>query len=407
MMKFISAVLLAVLVAIPAPICGGEDPPRSQAAAAAPRQIRISPALSFREITLVFRDGTTVRGRLSAATAVSIRVQTDGQERDYALTDIRRVRIDSEPQRSRGIVPGIVFGLYVGNSAMVWDDSRPGFYVRPVEGHDAASLWLLLGEGFFAAMGGGLGWLAHFGGARQVFEFPADLEEAVGTEARFSRFLTGDPAPARAHVLFQNGLLVPGVTRRFGEFATDNGFALNNTSSYPTKYSLLRSIELSYSIRPRWRTGLRLSFPSEPAYDFYLKSEEASGSWTSLSQEFRATAVHAIGAFELAGWRRRSGLAASLGIGAGFASVRLERNASSSLDFNYFQGTAEVRKVLPSAVAFGAILYRLTPVVSIGLAADYTFVPAVTVPALPDNGVPAGSQGLGNGSLGFVVGYHF
>ena len=407
MMRHISTVLLVVLVAIPRPTLGGQDPPRSQAAAPASQEIRISSALYFREITLDLRDGTTVRGRLSAATAGSIRIQQGDREEDHALKDVRRIVIDSEAQRSRGIVPGIVFGLYAGNSALLWEDSTPGFYARPVERHEIASVWLLLGEGFFAAMGGGLGWLAHFGGSRQVFEFPADFEQAPGVAERFARFLTGGPAPARVHVLFQGGLLVPGATRRFGEFATDNGFALNYSSSYPTKFSLLRSIELSYSIRPRWRTGLRLSFPSEPFLNSYVRNEEAPGSFTYLNQDLRSTAVHAIGALELAGWKDRSGLAASVGLGAGFASVRLTRNAVTSLDYIYTQGMTEVRKVRLSAVVFGAVQYRLTPVVSIGLAADYTFVAAVTVPALPANGVPGGAQGLSNGSLGFVIGYHF
>jgi hypothetical protein len=46
-------------------------------------------------------------------------------------------------------------------------------------------------------------------------------------------------------------------------------------------------------------------------------------------------------------------------------------------------------------------------VLSIGLAADYTLIPAVDVPDLPDNGLAGQKVGLSNGSVGFVLGYHF
>mgnify|MGYP001077618006 CR=1 FL=1 len=42
-----------------------------------------------------------------------------------------------------------------------------------------------------------------------------------------------------------------------------------------------------------------------------------------------------------------------------------------------------------------------------GLATDYTYIPAVDVPALPNVGQPAMRIGLGNLSVGFVIGYHF
>jgi hypothetical protein len=85
MLKHISAALLAVLAAIPSRILGGAAAARPQASTSVSPEIRISGDLSFREIALELRDGTTVRGRLSGATAASIQVQQSGQERDYAL----------------------------------------------------------------------------------------------------------------------------------------------------------------------------------------------------------------------------------------------------------------------------------------------------------------------------------
>ncbi len=44
---------------------------------------------------------------------------------------------------------------------------------------------------------------------------------------------------------------------------------------------------------------------------------------------------------------------------------------------------------------------------SIGLIADLSLIPAVTVPALPDNGLGGQKAGLSNGSVGILLGYHF
>jgi hypothetical protein len=399
MRKHASAVLLIVLTAAPALTLGADTPVRPEAAAS--QELPISRALYFREIALDLRDGTSVRGRLSAATAASIRVMRGGRNEDYDLKDIRRIVIHSEARRSRGVLPGIMFGLYAGNAALLSGDDDPGFYADPPYG--SFSLGLVLAEGVFAAIGGGLGWLANFGGGEQAFEFPADFSRAPGASERFARFLSGEQPPARVHLWVQDGFLVSGVTRRFGAFAAANGFTLAFAGSSPTRFSLLRGLELSYAVLPRWRTGLRLSFPSEPFFRSYERTGGVDGSSTYLNQDFRATALHAVGAFELAGWTRGAGLAASLGAGAGLAWVRLTRAAF----YSGISSLADIRKTLPSAVVFGNVSYRLTPFVSIGLAADYTFIPAVTVQALSGNALSGGSQGLSNGSIGFILGYHF
>ena len=415
MRKHLGTVLWAMAAVLPALAFGGEDPARTPAAASAARETRISAAFYFREVDLDLRDGTALRGRLVGATAASIRVGTRDGEEEFALRDIRRIVIHSERQRSKGIVPGIVFGLYAGNLLALGSDRGPGFYLKPRRG-SSHSDWILLEEAFFGIMGGGLGWLTPFGGARGVFEFPAAGDDPGALE-RFGRFLAGEPPPARVHFLLQNGFLLAGVRGRFGAFAADNGFAADYPWPYPTSFSLLRSLEISLTIRPRLRTGLRVSFPSEPAFYYYMRHEGTAGSFTSLDQAHSATALHAVGVLELAGWKSRTGFAASLGAGAGMAWVRLTRNALTvivtpdpippSYEEGYVHGSVGVRKTLPSAVVFGNVRYRLTPVVSIGLVADFTFVSAVTVPALPDNNVPGGSMGLSSGSLGFLVGYHF
>jgi hypothetical protein len=381
-------------------------------AARAPAQdIPLSSRLSYRDITVSLRDGTVVRGRLIGATKDSIVVRQSGEDKIFALPDLRKVLIKTEARPSEGVAPGLALGLYIGNGLLVWAPGEPGFYLQHIDTSELASGWLLLGEAFFAAVGAGAGWIAASGGGRHAFEFPAEAGPALEARERFLRFLAGEPPPARVHFLIQSGFLVPGSSAQFKDLMAGSGYT-ESPWQYLSTFSGMRGLELSVSVKPRLRAGLRLSFPSEPAFDYYYRSDPDTLFWGSAAQqEVRATAVHGIGAFELIRGRRAGGISLSAGLGAGLAGVRLFRQAWTYVPDDYggstVYGTAEVRKTLLSGVVFGALQFPLTRVLSIGLAADYTFIPAVDVPALPDNGLAGQTVGLSNGSVGFVLGYHF
>ncbi len=318
--------------------------------------------------------------------------------------------IKTEARSSEGVVPGLALGLYIGNGLLVWAPGEPGFYLQHIDSRELASGWLLIGEAFFAAVGAGAGWLAASGGGRHAFEFPAEAGPALEARERFLRFLAGEPPPARVHFLIQSGFLVPGSSAQFKDLMAGAGYT-ESPWKYLSTFSAMRGLELSVSVKPRLRAGLRLSFPSEPAFDYYHQSDPEAGFWSSATQEVRATVVHGVAAFDLAGGGRPGKISLSAGLGAGIAGVRLLRQAWTHVSDDYggseVYGTAEVRKTLLSGVVFGALQFPLTRVLSIGLAADYTLIPAVDVPALPDNGLAGQKVGLSNGSVGFVLGYHF
>ncbi|MCX6573327.1 MAG: hypothetical protein NTX99_04985 [Candidatus Aminicenantes bacterium] len=388
--------LLAVLLAV---------------AAGAPAQdIPLSSRLSYRDITVSLRDGTVVRGRLIGATKDSIVVRQSGEDKVFAFPDLRKVLIKTEARPSEGVAPGIALGLYIGNGLLTWAPGEPGFYLQHIDSSELASGWLLLGEAFFAAVGAGAGWIAASGGGRQAFEFPTEAGPALEARERFLRFLAGEPPPARVHFLIQSGFLVPGSSAQFKDFMDASGYT-ESYWQYLSTFSGMRGLELSVSVKPRLRAGLRLSFPSEPAFDFYYRSDPDAGFSSGAIQEVRATAVHGIGAIELIRGSRAGKISLSAGLGAGIAGVRLFRQAWTYVSDDYggsqVYGTAEVRKTLLSGVVFGALQFPLTRVLSIGLAADYTLIPAVDVPALPDNGLAGQTVRLSNGSVGFVLGYHF
>ena len=223
--KASSLTLLLAFLALPAwPSEGGRAAPRRPSQEPLEGVI-ISPRLLFRDIALSLRDGTVVRGRLSGATTRSVRLRQAGEDSDFAYEDIRKAAVRSESRLSKGVLPGVVLGLYAGNAALAVNTSRPGFYLSHIDQHEMTSWWLFFGEAVFAAIGGGIGWLVSSRSETAVFDFPADPDESRFVQERFIRFLGGEEAPSRVHLFIQNGQLIPGASGRFESSLLEAGFS--------------------------------------------------------------------------------------------------------------------------------------------------------------------------------------
>jgi len=365
--------------------------------------------LAYREITLHLRDGSVVFGRLLGADAGSVRVLRDGPDLDVPFRDIKKAVIKREGRPSAGFLPGLTAGLYLGFGLLAGAFKNPGNYMPDHDFDHGCATAAYLYYGFigaaFGAAGGGLGSLLAAGERQQAFEFP-DAPEGLGAAREsFLRYLSGERPPARVHLLVQGGSVDPRVGRALEGSFDIPGASYRYSYRDASRFSLLRSIELSYSLKTRLRPGLRLSFTGEPASTVSFGDDVYN--WTSVAQDFRATCVHAVCSYELLRPASARGAKWSVGLGAGAASVRLSRASSVWIGAEYLEDRVDVKKTLASAVAFTALRFRLNDVLSAGLAADYTYIPGVDVPALPGAGLPVLKTGLGNLSVGFVIGYHF
>jgi len=365
--------------------------------------------LAYREVTLHLRDGSVVFGRLLGADAGSVRVLRDGPDLDVPFRDIKKAVIKREGRPSVGFLPGMVAGLHLGTGLLFGAFRNSGNYMPGLDLDDEylgiAILYIGFIEAALGAAGGGLGSLLAGGERRQAFEFPDDPEGLGAARESFLRYLSGETPPARVHMFVQGGAVDPRVGRALERSFDVPGAVSRYSHRDDSRFSLLRSLELSYSLKPRLRPGLRLSFTGEPGS--YVSFADEAYNWTSVAQDFRATCVHAVCSYELLRPASSRGAKWSVGLGVGAASVRLSRTSMYRIGSEYFEDRVEVEKTLVSAAAFTALRFRLNDVLSAGLAADYTYIPAVDVPALPGAGLPILKTGLGNASVGFVIGYHF
>jgi len=404
----IAILALAALLAASGPAWGGGQaaPVKSQAIEAG---LGARAFLAYREITLYLRDGSVVFGRLLGADSGSVRLLRDGPDLDVPFRDIRKAVIKREGKPSSGFLPGMVAGLHLGTGLLSGAFGNSGNYMPDLELDDGylgiAIIYFGLIEAAFGAAGGGLGWLATSGDRQRAFEFPGGPEDLGAARESFLRYLSGETPPARVHLLVQGGSVDPRVSRSLEESLDVPGAVSRYSYRDDSRFSLLRSLELSYSLKPRLRPGLRLSFTGEPGS--YASFSDEAYTYTSVAQDYRATCLHAVCSYELLRAKRANGTSWSVGLGLGAASVRLSRTSTHWNGTDYAEDRAEVEKTLVSAVAFTALQFRVTDVLTAGLAADYAYIQAVDLPALTNVGQPAMKIGLGNASLGFVIGYHF
>lgn len=73
----------------------------------------------------------------------------------------------------------------------------------------------------------------------------------------------------------------------------------------------------------------------------------------------------------------------------------------------YQESGFDFSKTGPSGVVFTQLEWFLYSNVSLGLIADFVYVPSARVPAFPEMGLSAQNLRFGNASVGFVLGTHF
>jgi hypothetical protein len=408
-MKRIAVLGLSALLAA-AGLSSGQE--RSASGQVAVEQtLQISRGLAFREITLYLRDGAAVWGRLVGAGIEAVRIRQAGKDLDVPFRDIRRavVKRENNALASKGLVPGMALGLYIGNGLLSGAFSRPGFYLERggVESSGGAGVLVALAviESFFAAAGGALGWLAGSGARQKSFEFPGDPEAGLASWEEFVRYVGGEPAPPRVHLLIQGGPVDTRVSQGLEEGLAGTGLSPSMYPGYVSNFSYLRAFHLTYSVKPRLQAGLRISFPSEPGRR--ADSEYDPNYYSSLWQEYLATAFHAVVSIEPVPRKAAAPLSWNVGLGVGLVAIRLLRRTTYYGPEGWVESVAEVAETLPSGVVFSTLEFRLTQVFHIGIAADYTLIPAAEAPAMADFGIPSLKVSLCNASAGFVLGFHF
>jgi hypothetical protein len=271
----------------------------------------------------------------------------------------------------------------------------------------------------FTAVGGGLGLL--FGSVlakgERVFDFKGDGEKRSEQWERLKRFvISGEKEmDKKIHLTIQGGQNFPGVSDRYMSLLEKSGYYVirytdtaEGWDKEVTNFNMLRKVQLTYSAMAKMEVGVAAYFIGEPALQAY---PDDYYSLIQVRQSIDTKGYYAVAAFYPFRARTFKRFDWSVGMGVGVADVDFEFVSLIDWGWWYEQDVEKVddyhlSKRFVSGVVFSELRFYIQKGFSVGLVADYVYVPKVSFPEFPGAGIPGQRLSLGNGCVGFTIGLH-
>lgn len=367
--------------------------------------------LLFNRIQVRCKGGELHIGLLAGIMDRGLVLRKERQDKVIPYDKLEHVVIESRKDRSAYLSSGMILGLYLGNMAVYRAQDTPPFYMER-----AGALGMVFWNTIFAAAGGGLGYLISSlveKGERE-FDFTGEEKKRLKQWDLLQSFVTGidQYRPKKIHLTVQGGYVSRWNTDQYRSLLQKNGYYVSNYTDdwrEVTKVSLLRKVQLTFSSNSKAEFGLAMYFLGEPSISGsnrrgnpYLYTDQS----TDIQGYFAVAAYHPFPA------RKPGWFDWNVGIGVGmvdidfdfFTSPHWNAWSDSSLErFDDFQ----LSKKLLSGVVFTELKVGLLKGVSLGVMADYVYIPKVGIPEFPGAGIPAQNLNLGNASFGLLMGFHF
>lgn len=370
--------------------------------------------LRFYNIVVTLKDGRQLYGLFIAAESDALIIKVGKEEKRIPRTEIQRLSLEAPSPRSSLIAHGAVLGIYGGTLLAyrqnhVYEGDTPFAYIHG----DSLWGWLLFGVEF-AAIGGGLGYLASLFWSREaVFNFQRPEGKAIEEWERLRRYAAGaSSGPYRFHITIQGGNVFFGPRDTYNRILRESGLKYYDYGN-PASFNMMRQIRLTVSTSKWLDVGAAVFLLSEPGVQnsSYSYPDANTRIYTYVDETLSLTGYFAVAAMRYPPIYQKSlSLTAGLGLGA----ERIDFNLKTSYQRFYSwqpvatqENDVHVRKTALAGVAFAEATVSLGSGLSLGLAADYVFGPPHSLLSQPDVGIPAHKIRFSNGSVGLSLGYHF
>jgi hypothetical protein len=311
-------------------------------------------------------------------------------------------------------------GIYFGNLILFRAKNQPTAYMS-----DSGGLrWLF--DILFSAVGGGLGFLANtfFEKNTLTFDFRENAESGQAEWDKLRKLLSGrsDFESRKFHLAIYGGKVFRQVVNRYEDILKKSGYHIG--SFYPfgpsddgyaepaSSTNLLRRLQLIISLTPKFEAGVASIFLGEPSISgsLYLSDRYTSQS-RNVNVKLASTGYYALGLYQPLRGNLPPRIQWRCGVGAGAAHVNFQIQThayySAYPEFSEKSAGHKISKWLASAVIFTEIQYYLDTFLSLGLSADYAWIPSQQAQAFPDAGIPSQNLALGNTSVGLMFVFHF
>jgi hypothetical protein len=392
------------------------------------QEIRIpaTKSLLFNNVIILLQKAGALAGTLVGIDGDAVVILRKGQEEKIPWRDMKTITIEVEKNRRQGILMTMLAGIYLGNVLVLRDKSQPSFYIGSHNGDSA--WWYVWNEAIIVGASSGLAFLLGglFGQAEKTFEFTGSEKEDLRKWEAFKKFILGTEGGPKIHLSAQGAWVFPKITNRYRSLFQDAGYNSWRTQYYyggqdlwPTsEFNMLRKIQLTYSIRPDVEIGAAVCFLGEPSlygekqisyqvYDPYGNYWYTSSQFFYVNQSLSSTGYFVVGVYKPFLKTLPKILSWNVGLGLGVSQIKLLTTVSDLYYDAYGSPGFEISKAQFCSLLFTELKLYLWNALSFGLTADYTLAPALQAPALPDVGIPAQKLRVGNGSIGFTLGFHF
>ena len=374
----------------------------------------------YNRVLVYQKEGDFRSGLLLGTQNNVLRIQVGTEDVRIPFTNLAKVIIKVDKNTSPYAVSGMLIGMYLGNYYLLRQSDQPGAYVDD----DLQPVGILLWNLVCAGAGGGLGLLAGtlFAKDEEVFAFDGAQEKRLKEWERLKNFVLGvDTSYQRTHFSVQAGKVFFLVSNRYGDqFAGPQLYSNFSTSEgwRSSSFNLLRSLRATYSPKRWFEVGASVMWLGEPSLSKYGNSrEDIAYEYQSLNIKYDAIGYYLVGVFKPLSKTLPPNLSWELGLGLGSAKLRFDltayRSGNSQNDPNaerqYYRESFEhhISENVFSGIVFTALNLNLYRNLSLGVYADYAYLPDREVPGVPALGIEERKLLFGNTCIGFSLGLHF
>lgn len=349
------------------------------------------------------REGGVLSGLLIGIERNALVIRVGKKDEKIPFRNLAKVVIEATKKTSKNALYGMLTGIYLGNLLLYKARNQPAAYMKRIDNRKPAFITL---NALFATVGGGLGYLAGavFEKSERVFNFTGNAQKRQTEWERMRIFITGGTSPKRVHLSIQGGHVFTQIIPQYSNLQQSNDYYYDYgyyyDDGYPgsaNNFNLLRKFQLTISTKKNFEIGLAIYWLGEPSLYRVPCTTNTKG-------------YYAVGICKPLLWRLPKGLVWNVGGGLGIAKVNFSLRSTQYSGWpTYETVTTEhnISKTRFSSFVFTELNFFLQDTLSIGLAADYAFVPSDNAPAIPEAGIPAKKLRFSTGSIGFSLGLHF
>jgi hypothetical protein len=337
------------------------------------------------------REGRTLYGTYLRFSSDTLVFSSSGTVMKFTIADVASVLV-FRPGSSSLILELVPLGIYTGifaaqnvlsDNSDASESNEAGFYLQK-PGNESWPYFAMATLGGLAF--GGLGALIGEEEQEEEFNFEGSDEERASLWESLKEELEIVDRPKRITLSFQ-------AAHVFTRLSSIDDQAVDYSPYQSTSFTILRSVRMSYEIAESFEAGAAIVFFGEPV----ISSEPY------VYERFAATGYFLEGTFRPFPESLPEWLYWKIALGAGIASIEYSASSGDSsgqpIEESAFDG---------STFGLGistALDFSLTPLLSIGLVGDYVVAPGKKMIAIPQCDLR--ERTMGNGSIGFSLGYHF